>query len=94
MEYTVERVRELAAMARISLADAEAEALCCELNAMRAIAETLRDASDLPDPFLGAVGLGEMRDDSPHVGLLRTDVLALSPAVAKDATVVPRAVEG
>lgn len=94
MKYTVERIRKLATKSRISLADGEAESLCRELNGMRAIADVLRTASGLPDPFPGAVGLEEMREDIPRAGLLREEVLALSPAVSKETPVVPRAVEG
>jgi len=94
MNYTVERIRELAAMACVSLTESEANTLCRELDAMREIAETLRGASDLPDPFFGAVGLDDMREDVPQEGLSREVVLRLSPCVKGDSTVVPRTVEG
>ena len=94
MEYTVEKIQTLAATARIAISDAEAAALCRELNAMRAGAEVLRCVADLPDPFFGAVGLDALREDTVREGLTRAEVLAISPAVSGDATVVPRAVEG
>lgn len=94
MEYTVERIKALAAMAHVAVADTEAEALCCELNAMRAIAETLRGVSDLPDPFYGAIDLDAMRADVCVEGLSHDILLSLSPCVERNATVVPRAIEG
>ena len=63
MEYTAERVRTLARMARIALREDEVTTLCDELNEMRAGVALLQSVKDAPDAFFGAVGLAALRED-------------------------------
>ncbi len=67
MIYTIERIRALADISHIALADGEAERLQRELNGMHALAETLQGTpleEEMPDPFSGAVSLSALREDT------------------------------
>ncbi len=95
MSYSIERIYALASMAHIALADGEAEELRQELDGMHALAEHLQNAplaEAVPDPFLGAVGLDELREDIPGECLPPEELL--HSARGNGYFTVPRVVEG
>ena len=94
MEYTVEKIEELASIARVPLDEERARHVRALLEDMRQTASVLRDGRDLPDPFLGAVSLEGLREDCVKVGMDRDTVLSMAPACADGCVTVPRTVEG
>lgn len=91
MEYTAEKVRELASQARLCLREEELLRLAQELNAMRALADRLEPAEAL-DGEERTVPLSELRED-----VLREaqdlSPAAFAPAWSGEYFVVPRTVE-
>ncbi len=66
MEYSIERVRALAQIARIALTKDEETALCRSLGALHGIAQILDSApidATVDDPFSNAVPLSAWRED-------------------------------
>ena len=94
MEYTEERVRALARMARIAVGDGEVRALCNELNEMRAGVAILQSVGEAPDAFFGAVALETLREDAVGDCWSADAVLSLGGETASGCFSVPRAVEG
>ena len=94
MEYTEERVRTLARMARIAVGEDEVRVLCSELNEMRAGVEILQGVGDEPDAFFGAVSLDALREDRVGRGMSAEEVLSLGGETLSGCFSVPRAVEG
>ena len=94
MEYTEDRVRALARIAKIALGDGEVRALCNELNEMRAGVAILQSVEDAPDAFFGAVTLETLREDAVSDCLPADAVLSLGGETANGCFFVPRAVEG
>ena len=66
MDYSIERVRALAEIARIVLTEEEEGQLCHSLGALHGIAEILEQApidAEADDPFLNARPLSDWRED-------------------------------
>ena len=94
MEYTEERVRALARMAKIAVGDGEVRALCNELNEMREGVAILQSVGEAPDAFFGAVSLDALRKDCAGACMSEKEVLSLGGETASGCFSVPRAVEG
>lgn len=95
MEYSADRIRELARVARIALTDAEVERFKSELGALHAFADVLENVPECAvaeDPFADAVALSDLRPD--EVGeCLSHDALPTKDLTAQGYIRVARAVE-
>ena len=94
MSYSKEQIRALAVQAHLSVTEAEAERYATELDDMLAVADALKEApeTELPDPFLQARLLTELREDV--VTVPSADQALLLRACCEDGYFsVPRTVE-
>ena len=88
-------VANIAALARIRLAEAELEPLAEELSQILTWMEQLNelDTSDVP-PMASAVATSlPMRDDEVSDGACREDILGNAPRSARGFFVVPKVIE-
>lgn len=95
MEYTGERVKELAKTAHVLVEDDRIPTLCHLLNQMGKDLD-FSESGDTAwkEGFFGAVSLDDMREDVPGDCMKREDVLCLAPVRTDACVTVPRTVEG
>ena len=95
MKITREEVRRIAALARLSLDDAEAEALTSELDAILRYVDVLRtlDTSGVAPTAQVGEQTTPLREDEPRPSLSQAEALAAAPRSAGGAFVVPRTVD-
>jgi len=96
MALTRAEVQEIATLARIRLADDEADRLVADLGAILGYVEELRalDTSGV-EPMTHAVPLDcPLRADVVGASLEPTDALAAAPAREEDFFAVPKVIEG
>lgn len=94
--FTRTDVERIAALARLSVTDAEADRLASELEAILAYAEQLAglDTSDV-EPTSHPIELPTpLRDDEPEPALAPELALANAPEHEGSAFVVPKVIEG
>ncbi len=95
MEMTPEKVRAMAAQARLALTDEEVEHIAANLTQVLTAAERLREL-DLEgvEPTLSMVSeVNVMRDDVVQPSLPREAALAAAPDVQDGFVKVPRVIE-
>lgn len=95
MKITREEVRRIAALARLSLSDGEADAFTGQLDAILRYVDQLRDLDTSgvePTAQVGAQ-VTPMREDEPRPSLSPEAALANAPRTAGGAFVVPKTVE-
>ena len=95
MTLTRDDVRRIATLARLSLSEAETDALTGQLDQILAYVEKLQavDTTGVePTAQVGATGT-PMRDDEPRPSLSLEEALANAPRAAGGGFVVPKTVD-
>ena len=95
MKITREEVRRIATLARLSLDDAEAEALTGQLDAILRYVDVLRalDTTGVEPTAQIAEQATPMREDEPRPSLPQEAALANAPRSAGGAFLVPKTVD-